>query len=110
MTRELASALAKTAFKVVNIPDYLEALWELNELKPDLVIIDERLPSLNGWEACYRLHQTFSLPTILLGKDPSGEAWARAVQARADFYLRVPFSCLELAARVKAILRRYKKE
>ncbi len=107
---ELTSALTEAIFRVADIPDYFEALWELGEFKPDLVIVDEKLSLLDGWEACYWLHQTFGIPIILLGRDSSGEAWVKAVQTGADFYLRVPFSRLELPARVKAILRRYKKD
>ncbi len=55
------------------------------------------------------LHQTFGIPIILLDKDLGGETWVRAVQAGADFYLRMPFSYLELAARAKAILCRHDK-
>jgi len=107
---ELISALTEAAFEVADVSDYFEALWRLDEFKPDLVIVSVELPLLDGWEACYWLHQTFGIPIILLGRDSSGEAWARAVQAGADFYLRVPFSYLELTARVKAILRRYRKD
>ncbi|GAH75121.1 unnamed protein product, partial [marine sediment metagenome] len=42
-------------------------------------------------------------------KDSGGEAWMRAVEAGADFYLKKPFSYRELVARVKAILRRYRR-
>lgn len=110
LRRKLASALAEAAFKVASISDYSGMLWKLNEFKPDLVITDEELPLLDGWEACYWLHRTFGIPVIVLGRDSSDKAWARVAEAGADFYLRVPFSYLELAARVKAILRRYKKE
>jgi len=110
LRRELTSALADAVLKVAHISADFEMLRKLNEFKPDLVIMDEELPLLDGWEACYWLHQTFGIPVILLGRDSSGEAWARAVQVGADFYLRLPFSGLELAARVKAILSRYKKD
>ena len=106
---ELTSALTEAAFKVADVSDYFEAVWRLDEFKPDLAIVSVELPLLDGWKACYWLHQTFGIPVILLGRDSSGEAWVRAVQAGAEFYLRVPFGCLELVARVKAILRRYKK-
>lgn len=106
---KLTSALTEAIFQIADVSNYFEALWRLNEFKPDLVIMNVELPLLDGWEACYCLHQTFGIPIILLGRDPRDKAWVRAVQAGADFYLRVPFSCSELAARVKAILRRYKK-
>ena len=106
---ELISALTRDAFKVTGTSDYFEALWRLYESEHDLAIVNVELALIDGWEACYRLHQTFGIPIILLGRDPSDEAWVRAVQAGVDFYLREPFSYLELAARVKAILRRYKR-
>ncbi len=67
------------------------------------------LPWLDGWRACYWLHQIFGIPVLLLGLEKNDETWVRAVQAGADFYFRMPFSRLELTARVRAILRRYKK-
>ena len=106
---ELISALTGDNFRVTDTSDYLEALWQLDESEHDLVIMNVELPLIDSWEACYWLHQAFGIPIILLGRDSSDEAWVRAVQAGADFYLREPFNCLELAARVKAILRRYKK-
>ena len=107
--KELTSALTQASFIVADVPDYLEALLELDEFKPDIVIVDEVLPGGNGIEACSLLRNTFSIPVILLGEDSSDKAWMRAVEAGADLYLKKPFSYLELVARVKAILRRYKK-
>lgn len=106
---QIASALTQANFTVVAVPDYLEGLVELNEFKPDLAIVDEELPLVDGWEACYQLHRAFDVPVILMGDDSSGQAWMRAVEAGADLYLIKPLSYPELVARVKAILRRYKK-
>jgi DNA-binding response OmpR family regulator len=106
---ELASALTEDDFNVVTVPDYFEALWRLDAFRPDMVIMNIELPWMGGWEACYWLRQTFDIPIILLGRDKSAETWVRTVQAGADFYLGVPFSWRELTARIKAILRRYKK-
>ena len=110
LREKLALALTETVFKVTDISDYFEALWALSESKPDLLIMDEKLPQLDKWQACYWLHQTFDIPIVLLGRDSSDEAWTRAVQAGVDFYLRMPFGNLELPARVKAILRRCKRD
>jgi len=65
------------------------------------------LPGWGGIEACTELQNIFGVPVILLGEDPTEQAWVRAVEAGADFYLRKPFSYPVLIARVKAILRRY---
>ena len=63
---------------------------------------------MDRFAACKYLHDDYGLPVIVVGKDPGAEMWKRAVDAEADCYLRKPFSHLELAARVRAILRRYK--
>ena len=109
LSKELTSALTEASFIVAGVADYPEALLKLDEFNPDMLIVDEVLPGGDGLEACSLLHNTFGIPVILLGEDSSGEAWMRAVEAGADFYLRKPFSYLELVARARAILRRYKK-
>ena len=105
---ELASALTEVGFTVVDVRDYPEALLKLDELKPNMVIVDEVLPGGDGMEVCYQLHSTFGIPIVLLGEDSSDEMWERVMEAEADLYLIKPFSYRELAARVKAILRWYK--
>ena len=109
LRKELTSALTEAGFVVVGVLDYPEALQKLDEFKPDIAIVDEALPSGDGKEFCSRLYHAFSIPVILLGKDSSGEAWKAAVEAGADFYFTNSFNRRVLAARVKAILRRYKK-
>ncbi|MDD4858953.1 MAG: response regulator [Dehalococcoidales bacterium] len=108
--QEMAAALDNDVFVVTEVSDYFEALWHMNEVRPDLVIIDENLPMMNGWEACRCLSETFRIPTIMLGCDADSRAWTKTLEAGADFYLRAPVSPMVLCARVKAILRRYKKE
>ena len=110
LRREINSALAEAFFVVADAANYLEALWKLDEFKPDLVVLDEDLPLVDGWEACYQLHRAFGIPVILVGDDSSGEAWIKALEAGADFYLRIPFSYPELINRIRSILWRYKKE
>ena len=102
----LTLALTEAFFRVTDASDYFEALWQMDESQQDLVILNLQLPSLDGWEVCSRIHWSFGVPVILLGNDKNDEAWIRAVQAGADFYLKEPFNCLELTARIKAILRR----
>jgi len=110
LKNELTSVLTEADFKVADASDYFEALWRLDEFSPDLVLMNVDLPLLSGWEACYWLHKTFGIPIIMMGKEPSDKAWVRATQTGADFYLKSPFSYSELTARIKAVLRRYKKD
>ena len=109
LRKELTSALSEAGFAVVDVPDYLEALLKLDAFKPSLTILDEELPLVDGWEACSQLHRAFNIPVIVLGEDSSDEVWKRVMEAEADLYLVKPFSYRELVARVKAILRRYKR-
>ena len=103
----IASALTEADFRVTITSDYFEGLLVLNEIKPDLAIVDEELPLVDGWEACYQLHRAFDIPVILMGSDSNSQAWMKAEEAGADFYLVKPFSYPELVARVKGIIWRY---
>jgi DNA-binding response OmpR family regulator len=102
-------ALLEADFQVVEVSNCLEAIMELDSLCPDLVILDEKLPLVDGWETSYLLHHACGLPIIVLGDNYGEEIWDRMLRAGADFYLRMPFSRLELVGRIRAILQRYKK-
>jgi len=108
LRRELTSTLTEAGFVVTDVPGYSEALLKLDAFKPNMVIMDKESAGIEGWTACSELRQAHDVAIILMGKDSSGEAWMRAVEAGADFYLKKPFSYRELVARVKAILRRHK--
>lgn len=108
IANEDISVLEAAGFEVEVAQDYPKGLRRLNETSPDLVVIDEMLPVVNGWEACLRLRQISNIPIILLGAERSGQAVARAINQGADTYLFKPFSTNELKARVQALLRRRK--
>ena len=101
-------ALEAADFEVVVAQSYSQGLERLEEISPNLVILDEMLPMINGWEACSRLRQITDIPIILLGADRSGEAVAKAIEQGADTYMIKPVSTHELEARVSALIRRYK--
>ena len=109
LRRQITSALTEAGFGVVDVPDYPEAILKLDEFKPDMVIMDAVLPGSDGVEVCYQLRSTFDIPIVLLGEDSSDEVWRRVMKSDADLYLVKPFSCLELVARVKAILCRVRQ-
>ena len=107
---KLGLSLTEAGYEVTSTPNYVSAGMIIENLVPDIIILDEIHQNGNdSFAVCKHLHDAFGIPVILLGRDSSSEAWRRAVEAGADLYLRKPFSNLVLAARVRAILRRYKK-
>lgn len=110
LRKMLATAFHEAGFAVADVSDYTGTLFEQNGVKPDLVIIDETLPSGDSVEACYQLRNFFDVPVVLLGNSSSKEGWRRVMQADADAYVAKPVRTRELIARVKAILRRYESQ
>jgi len=104
----ITSALTKEGFEVATASSSQEILSTLNEFKSQLIILGEGLP-IDSFEACSQLRQAVDVPILMVGAVPHDEAWARVVEAGADFYLVKPFGYLELAARVKSLLRRYER-
>jgi DNA-binding response OmpR family regulator len=98
--------LTRDGFRVVTAGDGREVM-ELVELEsPDLVVLDIMLPGIGGLELCRSIRARRAIPVILL--TARGEETDRIVglELGADDYVTKPFSPRELAARVRAVLRR----
>jgi len=86
-----------------------EAMVMIEERLPDLVVLDWMLPKVSGIEVCRRLRQkseTRNLPIIMLTARGEESDRVRGLDTGADDYIVKPFSMSELAARVRAVLRR----
>lgn len=86
-----------------------EALLQIEEDMPDVVILDWMLPKLSGIEVCRRLRvkdKTGKLPILMLTARGEESDRIRGLETGADDYLVKPYSIAELFARVKALLRR----
>ena len=86
-----------------------EAELLIEELKPDLVLLDWMLPYTSGIEICRRLRrrqETRNLPIILLTARGEESDKVRGLEVGADDYVVKPFSPKELLARIAAVLRR----
>lgn len=108
LNQKLLATLSEAGFSVIALPFSFDSLLKMDEIDPHMFILDESLPDQDGVEVCSRIRNVFDAPIILLGKDSTSKQLARAVEAGADSYLRVPFSDRLLIARVNALLRRYK--
>jgi two-component system KDP operon response regulator KdpE len=73
---------------------------------PDLIILDIRMPVLNGWDVCKHIRQVASTPIIMLTSVNQESDVVRGLHYGADDFVLKPFSRDVLAARVLAVLRR----
>lgn len=93
-------------FKTSLIHDGNCALDAVNELNPDLIILDIMLPGTNGIELCSKIRQYSDVPIIMLTARVEEIDHLIGFDVGADDYVTKPFKPKELMARVKAILKR----
>ncbi len=86
-----------------------EALKILENNDVDLIILDIMMPKVNGIEACLKIREEREMPIIMLSAKSEDMDKILGLNTGADDYLTKPFNPLELVARVKSQLRRYKK-
>jgi DNA-binding response OmpR family regulator len=109
--RELVRVfLREDGFEVFEAADGLEALSQLDSMKVDLAIIDVMMPRMDGWQLCEEIKTGFDIPILMLTARGETSQKLKGFQLGTDDYLVKPFEPLELVARVKALLKRYRIE
>ncbi len=98
--------LRRDGYRVLTAYDGVEALRLAQEGHPDLVVLDLMLPRIDGLEVCRTLRGQSDVPIIMLTARTTDEDKLAGLDLGADDYVTKPFSPKELAARVRAILRR----
>jgi two-component system phosphate regulon response regulator PhoB len=101
--------LEREGYETAVAPDGDEAMIQLDERVPDLVLLDWMLPKVPGIEVCRRIRskpETANLPVIMLTARTEEADRIRGLDTGADDYVTKPFSTTELMARVRAVLRR----
>lgn len=108
-TRELLrSQLHADDIEVVEASGGHEAIQRLPELAPDVILLDEIMPDLDGYEVCRRLKHSLSyrhIPIILLTEQESVADRMRGLEAGADEFIAKPAQRMELQSRVRTMLR-----
>ena len=101
--------LIKEMFETKVAEDGYEALELFESFEPDLIILDLMLPGKDGYEVCREIRKQKDTPIIMLSA--KGETFDKVLglELGADDYMIKPFDTKELVARVKAVLRRYRK-
>jgi DNA-binding response OmpR family regulator len=102
----LSYSLRREGFEVKAVGDGTQALQEVEDFEPDLIVLDIMLPGMSGLEVCRQLRTHSATPVIML--TARGEEIDRVLglEVGADDYLAKPFSFRELLARIRSILRR----
>lgn len=105
--RDLARMyLEKESFQVVTAVNGRQALDQIRQQHPALMVLDLMLPGMDGWEVCRRVRASSDLPIIMLTARDDDVDKIVGLELGADDYLTKPFNPRELVARVRAILRR----
>lgn len=99
-------AVAEHGFGVIECPDGTSATEIVSRGDVSLVVLDLGLPDLGGLEVLRRIRSTSGVPVIVLTARDDETDRVVALEMGADDYVTKPFSVRELAARVKAVLRR----
>ena len=84
----------------------IEGLEKVKSFNPDLIILDLMMPGIDGLEVCREIRKNNQVPIIMLTARGEESDVVSGLEVGADDYLTKPFSLRELAARVKANLRR----
>ena len=93
-------------YRVIEASDGGEALEQLREHLPDLVILDVMMPEMDGFEALRAIREVSTVPVIMLTVRQDERDRIRGLDLGADDYIAKPFNPRELLSRVRALLRR----
>jgi two-component system OmpR family response regulator len=99
-------ALERAGFAVVTAADGQVALMQAAREAPDLIVLDQGLPEVDGLEVCRRIRARSEVPIIFLTARDDELDRIIGLELGADDYVTKPFSPRELVARVKAVLKR----
>jgi two-component system response regulator MprA len=97
-------------FDVTTFPDPQEALEYLSTRQADVVVLDVMMPDLDGVSLCRRLRQTLAIPILMLSARDTVPDRILGLESGADDYVTKPFEIAELAARLRALIRRTERD
>jgi two-component system OmpR family response regulator len=110
IAKHITGFFQREGWLVVTAYDGEQGLFMAKEEQPDLVILDLMLPKLPGLEAFKKIRSFSDVPVIMLTAKAEEIDKLLGLELGADDYMTKPFSLAELVARVKAILRRRRRQ
>src|SRR5205085_4077118 len=106
LLRLITRNLQLEGYEVIPVSDGQQALAQVEDHIPDLVLLDVMMPRMDGFTVCQRVREFSSVPIIIVTARGQDQDKVRGLDLGADDYLTKPFSVDELLARVRAVLRR----
>ena len=103
----IALSLELNGYRVVKAASGEEALEMVEQVRPDAVVLDIRLPGIDGWEVLNRLQEAGrfpAMPVVLLSAQVDAATAARAVEIGCHAHLAKPFSTAELRDVLRQLL------
>lgn len=104
--RTLRAVLVPHDYMVADARSGEEALEALRREKPDVILLDLKMPGMGGLQACRAIREQSDVAIIVLTVSDAEKDKVQALDAGADDYVTKPFSTPELLARIRATLRR----
>lgn len=101
--------LEAEAFEILEAENGHAAFNILDSLEPDLILLDLMLPDVNGLNICKHIRTKYKCPIIMVTAKTADQDKIIGLTYGADDYICKPFNPLEVIARIKAQLRRYKE-
>jgi DNA-binding response OmpR family regulator len=106
MLRMMKRMLELENFQTINANSGEAALKAFEKETPDLVLLDIMMPDMNGYTVCQHIREFSDVPIIMVTAMGEDKQKVEGLDIGADDYVTKPFSASELAARVRALLRR----
>lgn len=104
--RFLRAHLEAGGYEVFTAIDGTEAIEKIDLQMPGLILLDIKMPRMDGFEVCRRLREWSNIPVIMLTSLGNTSDIVKAFDLGADDYVLKPFKVEELGARIKSVLRR----
>ena len=106
ITSILTEYAKKEGYMVEVARDGVETVEKFKSFQPDIILLDVMMPRMDGFEVCRDIRRTSSVPIIMVTARGEDFEKIMGLDIGADDYIVKPFSCGEVMARVRAILRR----
>jgi two-component system response regulator MtrA len=106
LTALVRTMLSKDGYEVEIANDGQSGLEKLEQLQPDLILLDIMMPGMDGWAVCQQIRERSDSPIIFLSALGAERDIVRGLKSGADDYVPKPFRRDELLARIEAVLRR----